>query len=127
MANFPSNFTTLLGSQSTSTSGPWFVGDFRLVSISFQSKASLGASRFTIYGSNADGLQNTTDFTSNPSLSTGWSIVSGVNMVGLASSTGGPGVVVLDPPGHRWIRVSVDPPTQSAASYTTIQVTGVRF
>lgn len=118
---------SLLTSASTSTSIPVFVGDFRLVSISFQSKASLGASRFTIYGSNADGLQDTVGFTTSASLSTGWSIVSGVNMVGLAATTGGPGMVILDPPGYRWLRVSVEPLTQSAASYTTIQLNGTSF
>lgn len=120
MANFPSQFTTLIGSGSTSTSGPWFVGDFRLLTISFQSSASLGPSRFTVQGSNADGLQ-TADLggaTSN----TNWSLVSGVNMIAVT-----PGVVTFDPPGYRWIRVTVAPANQSAASFVTIVASGVRF
>ena len=107
----------LLGSTSTATSVPVFVGDFRRISFSWASSASLGASRFTIWASNSDGLQNTTNFTTNTSQSTGWSLFSGVNMVGA------PGVIGFDA-GCRWARVSVDVTTQSVASYTTITFFG---
>ncbi len=120
MANFPSQFTTLIGSASTSTSAPWYVGDFRLLTMSFSSSGSLGASRFTVQGSNGDGLQ-VADL-GNASQTTNWSLVTGVNMIGVT-----PGMVTFDPPGYRWVRVTVNPANQSVASTTTITATGVRF
>lgn len=110
-----------LGSGSTSTSSPWFVGDYRLVTMSFESKASLGASRITVYGSNADGFQ-IQDLATGTSLTTGWSQITGVNMIGVT-----PGMVTFDPPGYRFMRVAVDPLTQSAASHTTVTFAGVSF
>ena len=113
------------GSASTNTSAPWFVGDFRLVSLSFASSATAGASRFTIEGSNADGLQATDLGSSTQTLN--WSLVSGVNMVGAA-----PGMITLDPPGYRWLRTHVTPFSTfsnlaSVTSNTTIMGWGVRF
>ena len=119
---FFSHSGVMLGSTSTATSSPVFVGDFRTLTVSWQSKASLGASRFTIWGSNADGLQ-AQDVATSGSLTTGWSLYSGVNMVGGTT----PGVVVLNPVGIRWARVSVDVATQSAASYTTITYNGTTY
>lgn len=110
-----------LGSSSTATSTPFFVGDFRLLTISFQSRASLGASRLTIEGSNANGLDGAADFTNSGSLSTSWSVVTGINMVGRT-----PGTVALDT-GYRWVRAIVPVATQSAASYTTAIFNGVSF
>lgn len=109
-----------LGSQSTATSNPFLCNDFRLLTVSFESRASLGASRFTIEGSNADGLR--ADDLGGPSLTTGWSLVSGVNMVGVT-----PGLVTFDPPGYRWVRATVPVLTQSAASYTTVIFNGVAW
>lgn len=121
MANFPSQFTTLIRSGSTSTSAPWYVGDFRLLTMSFDSSWSLSVSRFTVQGSNADGLQ-ASDLGASTS-NTNWSLVSGVNMIGVT-----PGMVTFDPPGYRWIRVTVDPGTlYSGTSATTVAVSGVRF
>lgn len=111
----------LLGSTSTATSSPVFVGDYRLLVVSFESKASLGASRFTIETSQADGLQNTDNFTASGSLSTGWSVLTGVNMIGRT-----PGTIELTP-GARWLRATVPVATQSNASYTTLILRGVRF
>lgn|SRR5256885_7281793 len=125
MAKQYSYFYSLLTSGSTATSLPVFVGDFRLVTISVQSKASLGASRLTVWGSNEDGLGDATNFTSNPSLSTGWSVVSGINLA--VPPAGLPAMFTFDPPGYRWMRVSIDPLTQSAASYTTATLNGVSF
>ena len=113
------------GSASTNTSAPWFVGDFRLVSLSFASSGTLGASRFTLQGSNADGLQaaDLGAATSN----TNWSLVTGVNMVGVT-----PGMITLDPPGYRWLRGHVTPfstfsDVASATSNTTLMGWGVSF
>ena len=69
-----------VGSGSTNTGPAWYVGDFRLLTVSFQSAGSLGASRFTVQGSNADGFQ-ASDLGGPTSLA-GWSLVSGVNIVG---------------------------------------------
>jgi hypothetical protein len=114
-----SGVTALIGSGSTSTSSPWWVGDFRLLTISFASSGSLGPSRFTIQGSNDNGFQAAlAGSTSN----TGWSLVSGVNMIGVT-----PGVVTLDPPGFRWMRITVAPANHSAASAVTITVAGTSF
>ena len=110
------------GSTSTATSTPWFVGDFNIITVSFASKASLGASRFTLYGSNADGFQ-LADLATSGSLTTGWSTYTGVNMVGLT-----PGEITLNSNTTkvRWLRASVDVLGQSAASYTTIIFAGYR-
>ena len=106
-----------LDSSSTNTSGPVFVGDSRLVTISFASTGSLGASRLTVQGSNADGLQ-ASDLGGSTS-NTNWSLITGVNMVGVT-----PGMITLDPPGYRWLRVTVTPYASSVNSYTTVIVNG---
>ena len=115
----------LLDSTSTNTSGAYFVGDFRLVTLSFESRASLGASRFTVDGSNADGLQ-ASDLGGATSPA-GWSLVTGVNMVGVT-----PGLVTFDPPGYRWLRAHVTPfstfsDLASANSHTTLTLNCVSF
>lgn len=110
----------LTGSGSTNTSDAWYVGDFRLVSISFSSQGSLGASRFTVQGSNADGLQ-ASDLGGATSAA-GWSLVTGVNMVGVT-----PGLVTFDPPGYRWMRAFVTPFVDSTLSYTTLIASGAAF
>jgi hypothetical protein len=107
----------LLDSASTNTSGPVFVGDMRLLTVSFSSIGSLGASRFTLQGSNADGLR-TADLGASTS-DTNWSFISGVNMVGVT-----PGMVLLDPPGYRWLRAHVTPFVDSTLSYTTLILNG---
>ena len=125
MAYQYSQSKVLLGSGSTNTSGPYFVGDFRLVTVSFSSMGTLGASRFTIEGSNADGLQ-AADLGGSTS-TIGWSLVSGVNMVGTT-----PGMVTFDPPGYRWIRATVTPfstfsDLASVTSHTTVILNGISF
>lgn len=115
-------------SGSTSTSNPFFVGDFRLVTVSFSSSGSLGPSRFTVQGSNADGFVGNWDGGSGQTLlggatsNTGWSLVTGVNMIGVT-----PGMVTFDPPGYRWMRVATEPTVTSTASGTTIVMNGVSF
>ena len=108
------------GSGSTNTSSAWFVGDFRLLTISFSSTGSLGPSRITVEGSNADGLQ-VVDY-GNASQSTQWSLISGINMVGVT-----PGMVTFDPPGYRWIRTTTTPVATSTLSATTIVAVGSTF
>jgi hypothetical protein len=110
----------LLGSASTATSAPFFVGDFKVVALSWASKASLGASRFTVWSSNADGFQQQ-DLATSGSLTTGWSLYSGVNMVGA------PNTITFSPAGVRWMRVSVDVAAQSAASFSAISYYGTTY
>ena len=110
-----SRFTAIY-SGSTSTSGPWLVADMRQITVSWASSGSLGPSRFTIWGSNADGLR--ADDLGGSTSGAGWSLVSGVNMIGVT-----PGVAVVDP-GLRWLRVTVPPALHSTASATTITLHG---
>lgn len=106
-----------IDSNSTSTSGPFLINDFRTVAISWDSRASLGPSRFTVQGSNADGL-GTSDLGGATSM-TNWSLITGVNIIGVT-----PGMLTLDAPGYRWIRVAVAPANHSAASVTSIVING---
>ena len=114
-----SNTKTLLGSGSTNTSAPYFVGDFRLLTLSYSTIGQNGASRLTVQGSNADGLRDTG--LGGATSDAGWSLITGVNMVGVA-----PGMVTIDP-GFRWLRTHVTPFVDSALSYTTVILNGVRF
>ena len=114
MSRMASAFTVLLDSGSTSTSGWWFVGDFRLLTMSFSSRGSLGPSRLTVEGSNADGFQSAL-----PAATAAASLISGVNLIGVT-----PGMVTFDPPGYRWARVTVAPAAQSTASSLTVIAAG---
>jgi hypothetical protein len=121
-------FYSLITSGSTSTSYPVLVSDFRLLTISFSSSGSLGPSRFTIQVSNADGLGSGAGDPSGQSIlggstsMVGWSTLSGVNMIGVT-----PGMVTLDPPGYRWLRVTTEPTVTSTASGTTIILNGTSW
>ena len=119
MSIFPSQRTVILDSGSTSTSNWWWVGDFRLLTVSFSSRGSLGPSRLTIEGSNADGFQSTQTL---PAPTGQASLVSGINLVGVT-----PGMVTFDPPGFRWIRATVAPANQSVASSLTVTFVGKAF
>lgn len=117
MTTFPSQYSVLIGSASTSTSGWFWTGDYRLLTMSFASSGSLGPSRFTVEGSNEDGFS-----TSLPASTAVASLISGVNMIGAT-----PGMVTFDPPGWRWTRVTVAPANQSVASTVTITICGTRL
>ena len=117
MTPFPSQYTVLINSGSTSTSGWFWTGDYRLLTMSFSSSGSLGPSRFTVEGSNEDGFQS-----GLPSSTTAASLISGVNMIGAT-----PGMVTFDPPGWRWTRVTVAPGNQSSASAVVITACGTRL
>jgi hypothetical protein len=115
MSMFPSGYTVLLDSGSTSTSSWWWVGDFRLLSMSYSSRGSLGPSRLTVEGSNADGFQQA----DLPSSTSPASLISGINLIGVT-----PGMVTFDPPGFRWIRVTTAPANHSVASALTVIFAG---
>jgi len=126
MANFPTRFQVAIGSGSTSTSVPWFVGDFRLLTVSVESSASLGPAAVQIQGSNADGLQ-VLDI-GNASQSTAWSNLT-IILPGTLNAGGnvGRGIFTFDPPGYRWIRSVVSSTLHSVASAITVTFTGTRF
>ena len=108
-----------IGSGSTSTSPPFYVGDFRLLSVSIESSASLGPTNVIVQGTNADGLQ-VADF-GNASQTTGWSNLT-IILPGSVNAGGnvGRGVFTFDPPGYRWVRSFVSPTLHSVASAMTV-------
>lgn len=91
-------------STSTSTSPAFYVGDFRLVSLSIETSNTTSSSTFIIQGSNADGLRSG-DLAANGSQSTGWSNIT-IVLPGSLNVGGnvGRGVFTFDPPGYRWMR-----------------------
>lgn len=115
-----------MGSGSTSTSPPFLVQDFRLLTVSIESSGSLGPTNVIIQGSNNDGLQ-ATDLGS-ATQSTGWSNIT-IVLPGSLNAGGnvGKGIFTFDPPGYRWVRSAVSPTLQSVASAMTITFTGESF
>lgn len=118
MANFPSR-TQVSGS--TLTSPAWFVGDFRLLTVSITTSTS-ATTNVILQGSNADGMQaaDLGGLTSN----TGWSNITIVQSGSLNQNQNvGTGLFTFDPPGWRWIRsvITTNP------SGTTITFAGTRF
>src|SRR5947207_10993691 len=101
---FPARYQVNIGSGSTSTGNAWFVGDFRLLTVSIQSGATqAGAANCIIQGSNADGMQ-AADL-GGPTSTLGWSNVTIVLPGSLnAAGNAGRGIFTFDPPGYRWIR-----------------------
>src|SRR6266576_2719158 len=87
---------------STPRTPAWYVGDFRLLSVSIVTSAST-TTNVIFQGSNADGFQaaDLGGLTSN----TGWSNITIVLPGSLNQNQNvGAGVFVFDPPGWRWIR-----------------------
>ena len=91
-----------LTSGSTLTSPAFFVGDFRLLTVSIVTSAS-ATTNVILQASNADGLQvaDLGGLASN----TGWSNIT-VVIPGSLNAFGnvGTGVFTFDPPGYRWVR-----------------------
>ena len=127
MANFPVRTQLNIGSGSTSTGSAWFVGDFRLLTVSVQSGATqAGAANCGIQGSNADGLQ-AADL-GGPTSSLGWSTLTLIQPGSLnASGNVGRGLFTFDPPGYRWVRSFVSSTEHSVSSCWTVLFSGVRF
>lgn len=118
MSNFPGARQI---SGSTLTSPAWFVGDFRLLTMSIVTSSS-ACTNIIIQGSNADGLQ-ATDLGGLAS-NTGWSNLTIVLPGSLNQNQNvGKGVFTFDPPGFRWIRsvITTNP------SGTTVEFVGTRF
>jgi hypothetical protein len=115
-----------IGSGSTSTSGAWFVGDYRLLTVSIESSASLGPTNVVIQGSNCDGLQQ--GDLGGPTSNTGWSNITTIIPGTLNIGTNvGRGIFTFDPPGYRWVRSFVSSTLQSVASNMTVIFAGVTY
>lgn len=120
------NRQVAIGSGSTATSNAWFVGDFRLLTVSINSSASLGPTNVVIQGSNADGLQQAD--LGGPTSNTNWSNIT-IVLPGSLNAAGniGAGVFTFDPPGYRWVRSFVSPTLHSVASAMTVVFAGSSF
>ena len=125
---FPVFYQTALGSGSTSTSSAWFVGGFRLLTVSVQSGGTqAGAANCIIQGSNADGFQSLTDL-GGPTSNVGWSNLTIILPGALnAGGNAGRGIFTFDPPGYRWVRSFVSATEHSVSSCWTVIFTGVRL
>jgi hypothetical protein len=124
---FPAFYQTAIGSGSTSTSSAWFVGGFRLLTVSIQSGATqAGAANCIIQGSNADGLQQAD--LGGPTSALGWSNIT-IVLPGSLNAGGnvGRGLFTFDPPGYRWVRSFVSSTEHSVSSAWTVIFTGVRI
>jgi hypothetical protein len=127
MTNTPNRYQINIGSGSTSTGSPWYVGDFRLLTVSIHSGATqAGAANCIIQGSNNDGLQ-TSDL-GGPTATQGWSNIT-IVLPGSLNAGGnvGRGLFTFDPPGYRWVRSFVSSTEHSVSSCWTVIFTGVRF
>src|SRR5437588_4889139 len=123
------NRQVAIGSGSTSTSNAWFVGDFRLLTVSIQSGTTAqvaAAANVVIQGSNADGLQ-AADL-GGPTSALGWSNITVVapGSLNLAGNAGR-GIFTFDPPGYRWVRSFVSSTEHSVASAWTVIFAGSSF
>lgn len=124
---FPAFQTVNIGSGSTSTGSAWWVGGFRLLTVSIQSGATqAGAANCIIQGSNADGLRQAD--LGGPTSAQGWSNLT-IVLPGSLNAGGnvGQGIFTFDPPGYRWVRSVVSSTEHSVASSWTVTFTGVRL
>lgn len=112
-----------IGSGSTTTSNAWYVGDFRLLTLSIETSNTTSSATFIIQGSNNDGFASDLG---GPSQTTGWSNVT-IVLPGSLNAGGnvGRGVFTFDPPGYRWIRSTTSAEAQQ--SHGTVIFQGVSF
>lgn len=105
-----------LGSQNSNLTGaPYLVADLRQLTVSIQTSTA-SASRFTIIGTNDDGLQSALGTPSQTVPAAGWSIVTVLTQQGIS---------VFDPaPGFRWINAFRDGFAVSAVSNASITFAG---
>lgn len=118
------NRQVAIGSGSTTTSNAWFVGDFRLVTMSIETSNTTSSATFVIQGSNADGLQQAD--LGGPTSMTAWSTMT-IVLPGSLNAFGnvGRGIFTFDPPGYRWIRSFTSPEAQ--LSHGTLTFAGSSF
>jgi hypothetical protein len=127
MTNIPNRYQIAIGSGSTATSNAWYVGDFRLLTVSVQSGATqAGAANCIIQGSNSDGYQSAD--LGGPTSTLGWSNLT-IILPGSLNAGGnvGRGMFTFDPPGYRWVRSFVSSTEHSVTSAWTVVFSGTRF
>ena len=107
MPHYSRSVTMLGASTSTSTSNPELVADFRQLALSITSSTA-SSSRYTVWGTAADGLQSALQ-------AQDWSV---------ATTIVSQGVFTIDP-GLRWLKVERDSISVSAASNVTFWLHGV--
>lgn len=119
--NLPAKYQVNIGAASANAAGtsgatgsPWFVGDFARLTVSIQTSTT-SASRFTIYGSNADGFTEALNTASASGVSGHWSHITVI--------TGGQGIYTIDP-GFRWVNSCRPDFTTSVGSGATVVFTG---
>lgn len=100
--NIPAKYRTVNGRDATTTD-PWYVGDFRELTVSISSSATFPTS-YPIDGSTADGFQ-----ASIPTNS--WVTIA--NVTGVSTNT----LLTIDP-GFRWIRSRSSDGVSAASAYT---------
>jgi hypothetical protein len=93
----PLNFShTALGvTNSNLTGAPWLVADYRQLTLSIETQTNT-ASRFTVIGTNDDGMQTALGTPSQTVPSDGWSIVTTVTAQGLYG---------FDILGFKWVNI----------------------
>ena len=100
-----------LGADTSNLTGAvWLVADFDKLTVSIQSSTA-SASRYTIIGTNDDGLQSALGTPLQTAPSAGWSIVTAITAQGIYG---------FDVTGLRWINVFRDGISVSAASNVTV-------
>lgn len=100
----------MLGANTSNLTGtPWLVQDAATLTISIQSSTG-SASRYTVVGTNDDGLQSALGTPSQTAPAGGWSVVTTITSAG---------VYTIDP-GVRWLNVFRDTISVSASSNVTV-------
>lgn len=100
--------TALDVTTSNLTGRPWFVGDFRQLTLSIESQTN-AASRYTVIGTNDDGFREALGTPLQTAPTDGWSIVTVLTAQGVYS---------VDP-GLRWLNVF-----RPSASSATVVLNG---
>lgn len=107
----PYSQVNLGANTSSQTGNPFYVGDLRQITVSVTTGAA-AASRISIIGSNADGLQSTLS-SANPTVATNlWSHITQLLV---------PGIFTIDP-GFRWVNAirATSESGQTASNVTVI-------
>ena len=110
MSDLAFSHVALGAANSNLTGAAWLVADFWQLTVSIQSSTG-SASRYTVIGTNADGLRSALGTPSQTVPSAGWSIVTAITAQGLYG---------FDVLGYRWVSVFRDSISVSASSNVTM-------
>lgn len=89
---------------SSLTGAPWLIADFRQITLSLETQTN-ASSRYTVVGTNADGLQSALP-TASQTVDGAWSVITALTRQGIFEI----------PPGFRWLNVFR--PSASSATVT---------